>query len=56
MGINFKIFFQELFYVLTAALLLFVFLEIIWPGMVLAYFNPNYLLLAWLINGIIVLI
>ena len=56
MGINLKIFFQELFYVLTAAILMFVCLEIIWPGMTLAYFNLNYLLLLWLSDGIIVLI
>lgn len=48
-------FFYELFYVLTAAILIFVILEIFWPGMVLAYLNLNYVLIFWLIAGIIIL-
>ena len=48
-------FFHELFYVLTGALLIFSCLEIIWPGIVLAYLNLNYVLIFWLINGIIIL-
>ena len=51
----FKIFSQELFYALTGAILLSTGLEIIWPGTVLAYLNLNYVLLAWLLNGIIIL-
>lgn len=47
------IFFHELFYVLTGALLLFTALEIFWPGIVLAYLNLNYVLLFWLFIGII---
>ena len=50
-----RLFFNELFYVLTAAAITFVILEIIWPEMVLAYFNLNYLLIFWLITGIIAL-
>ncbi|MDD4900675.1 MAG: hypothetical protein PHS62_00995 [Patescibacteria group bacterium] len=49
-------FLQELFYALTGAILIFTFLEIISPGMVLAYFNLNYLLLFWPIIGIIVVL
>jgi len=45
----------EMFYALTGALLIFVCLEIFWPGIILAYFNLNYLLLAWLISVIIIL-
>mgnify|MGYP001567969228 CR=1 FL=1 len=46
---------NELFYVLTGALLIFVGLEIFWPGIILAYLNLNYVLLVWLIIGIIIL-
>lgn len=48
-------FFYELFYVLTGAMLIFACLEIFWPGMVLAYLNLNYVLIFWLITGIIIL-
>lgn len=50
-----KIFFRELFYALTGAILLLAGLEIVWPGIILAYLNLNYVLLAWLISGIIML-
>lgn len=45
----------ELFYALTAGLVIFLILEIIWPGVVLAYLNLNFILLLWLINASIVL-
>lgn len=48
-------FFYELFYVLTGAVLIFSCLEIFWPGMVLAYLNLNYVLIFWLVVGIIIL-
>ena len=48
-------FFYELFYVLTGAILIFACLEIFWPGIVLAYLNLNYVLIFWLIVGIIIL-
>jgi len=48
-------FFYELFYVLTGALIIFVCLEIFWPGIVLAYLNLNYILIFWLASGIIIL-
>ncbi|MFA6306276.1 MAG: hypothetical protein WCV70_00070 [Patescibacteria group bacterium] len=48
-------FFHELFYVLTGAILIFACLEIIWPGIILAYLNLNYALIFWLIVGIIIL-
>ncbi|MDP2708641.1 MAG: hypothetical protein Q8O93_01120 [bacterium] len=56
MKINYKYYLQELFYALTGAILIFSLLEIAAPGMVLAYFNLNYLLLVWLIAGIIILV
>jgi len=48
-------FFYELFYVLTGALIIFVCIEIFWPGIVLAHLNINYILIFWLISGIIIL-
>jgi len=48
-------FFYELFYALTGAILIFSCLEIFWPGIVLAYLNLNYVLIFWLIIGIIIL-
>lgn len=49
-------FFYELFYVLTGAVIIFACLEIFWPGIVLAYLNLNYVLIFWLIIGIIILL
>lgn len=46
---------QELFYVLTGALVIFVLMEIVWPGIVLAYINVNWVLILWVIAGMIVL-
>ena len=48
-------FFHELFYILTAAIIIFVGLEIFWPGIILAYLNLNYVLIFWLLDGIIIL-
>ncbi|MFA5359644.1 MAG: hypothetical protein WC349_01660 [Patescibacteria group bacterium] len=48
-------FFSELFYVLSGAILIFTCLEIFWPGIVLAYLNLNYVLIFWLVIGIIIL-
>lgn len=50
-----NIFFLELFYIFAFAALIFAFLEFFWPGMVLAYLNLNYILIFWLIAGIIIL-
>jgi hypothetical protein len=50
-----KIFFEELFYFLTAALAIFFVLELIWPRIVLAYFNFSWLLMFWLLIGITLL-
>jgi amino acid transporter len=51
-----KHFFQELFYVLLGAIVIFSVLELLWPRMVLAYINPNWLLLAWVVSGILLVI
>lgn len=51
-----KIIFYELFYVVTFAIIIFSLLELAWPGMVLAYFNLNSLLIFWLIIGIVIIL
>lgn len=50
-----KDFLEELFYVLTAAFVIFALLELFWPGVVLSLFNLNWLLIFWLIDGIVLL-
>lgn len=51
-----KIYLYEFFYVLTGALTIFVALEIIWPGVVLAHININWVLIIWLIDGIFIML
>ena len=46
---------KEFFYVLTGSLIIFCLLEIIWPGVILAYLNINWILLIWLIIAIFML-
>ena len=55
MKTGYKNYFFELFYALTGAIVIFSSLEILAPGLVVAYFNLNYLLLFWLIIGIILI-
>jgi len=47
---------KELFYILSIALIIFFAMELVFKGMVSSYFNLNFLLLLWLVNGIILLI
>ncbi len=47
---------REIFYFLSLLLALFIILEIIWPNIILAYFNLNWLLVLWLISGLSLLI
>ncbi len=49
-------FLKEIFYALTTSVLIFAILELIFPGIVLAYINFNLILLLWFINGIIVIV
>ena len=51
----FQIIIEELFYASTTALAILVLLESMWRGIVVSYVNLNYLLLLWLVNGIILL-
>ncbi|HOZ55863.1 MAG: hypothetical protein BWY51_00423 [Parcubacteria group bacterium ADurb.Bin316] len=48
--------FNEFFYILSGALLIFILLEIIWSGIVLAYININWVLLFWLLDVIFILL
>jgi len=50
-----KIVLKEFFYVLFCSIVIFSVLEVIRPGTVLSYFNINYLLIFWLIVGILLL-
>jgi len=47
---------SEFFYVLSAAIVIFCFLEILRPRIILNYFNLNILLIIWLLNAIILLL
>lgn len=47
---------RELLYFFSALMFSFIILEIIWPNIILAYFNLNYLLLVCLIIALILLI
>ncbi|MBU1870955.1 hypothetical protein KKF17_02450 [Patescibacteria group bacterium] len=52
--INFVL--KEFFYILTSVLVIFSLLELAWPGVVLSYININWLLIFWLIIGIVMLL
>ena len=52
---NLYLILRELFYVLTASLVVFSVLELFWPNMILGYININWILLGWLINGIVLI-
>ncbi len=47
---------QEIFYVLTGALVIFGLLELIWPRSVMSYINLNWLLILWFFNVILLLL
>ncbi len=46
----------ELFYILTASLIMFTTLELIWPRLILAYLNINLILIFWLVFGIFIVV
>jgi hypothetical protein len=50
-----KILIQEIFYFLSVSLAVFFLMELIKPRIVLAYFNLSWLILAWLVFGILCL-
>ena len=47
-----KIIKQEIFYFLSSAMVLFVIMELLWPRVILAYLNLNWLLLVWLMTSV----
>jgi hypothetical protein len=50
-----KIYLQEIFYVFSGALVIFALMEIVKPGMVIAYVNYNVVLIFWFITGMLIL-
>jgi len=46
----------KFFYFLTIFLVIFTFLELIWPSIVLAYINMTVVLILWLFNASVLLI
>jgi len=46
----------ELFYILSASLVIFTVFELFWPRLVLAYININLILIFWLIIGIFIVV
>ena len=44
---------RESFYFLTVLSAVFIAFELIWPNIILAYFNLNYLLMLWFVAGVI---
>jgi len=56
MAKNILLIIGEIFYFFSALLLVSIVLEMIFPNIILAYFNLNYLILIWLINGLVLLI
>lgn len=46
---------KEIFYFLSVALVIFSILELIQPNLVLAYLNLNWLLILWVIDGIVII-
>jgi len=50
-----KRFINEIFRVLTAVLLIFIALELVWPGLVISYINLNLVLIFWVFGCIVIL-
>ena len=46
---------QEIFYILSASLVVFGVLEILWSNVILFYINLNLVLILWFLNGIMLL-
>lgn len=47
---------KEFFYTISGALVIFSAMEILKPDIVLGYLNLNWLLIIWILNGIVLLI
>ncbi len=48
-----KVLIREGYYFLTVLLIVLVVLELLSPNIILAYFNLNYLIVAWLIFSVL---
>lgn len=46
---------REMFIWLTISLVVFTALELLWPGVVSSFINLNFVLIFWLITGIVLL-
>lgn len=46
---------REIFYLLFGAIISFGALEVVWPRSVLAYIDLNWLLIGWVVSGIVVI-
>lgn len=44
-----RVIIRETFHFLSAVAMAFIVMETIWPNIILAYFNLNYLFLLWLV-------
>ncbi len=47
---------KEIFYVLSASLLIFLIMELVSPNIILAFLNINLVLISWIIIGIMILV
>lgn len=56
MGKDLWIINREIFYFFSALLIVFIILELIWPNIVLAYLNINYVFATSFISGLVSLI
>jgi len=56
MAKNISLIISEIFYFFSILVAVSVILEIIFPNIILAYFNLNYLITIWLISGLVGLI
>jgi len=52
---KFDIIILEIFYFLSILITALIVLELILPGLVSAYLNLNYILILWVISGMIIL-
>ncbi len=52
----FMIFLFEFFYILSFSVIIFIIMEVLYPRIILAYFNINILLLFWLIIAMIIIL
>ncbi|NCO00021.1 hypothetical protein GW920_02750 [Candidatus Falkowbacteria bacterium] len=55
MAKNLALISREIFYFFSATLVVAIILELIWPNVILSYFNLNYLLLIWLLSALVVI-